>query len=79
MPNHRNDPVLAPDERRRRIAAILAKGVARWLKRAKAAGFMPAQETLHKPRISLELSRETRLSVSDGTRGLWPRDNGEEA
>ena len=25
MPNHRDDPVLTPDERRRRFAAILAK------------------------------------------------------
>ncbi len=79
MPNHRNDPVLAPDERRRRIAAITAKGVARWLKRAKAAGFMPAQETLQKPRIPLELPGETRLIGSDGTRGLAPRDNGDDA
>ena len=40
MPNHRDDPVLSPDERRRRIAAILAKGVARWRRRTKAAGLM---------------------------------------
>lgn len=79
MPNHREEPVLTPDERHRRIAAILAKGVTRRHRRAKAAGFVHAQESSRNPRISLELPGETRLSVSDGTRGLSPRDNGDNA
>ena len=79
MPNHRDDAVLTPTERRRRIAAILAKGVTRWRQQAKAVGFIHARKSAQTPRISLELPGETRLSVSDGTRGLSPRDNGDEA
>ncbi len=79
MPNHRDDPVFTPDERHRRIAAILAKGVTRWRQRARAVGLMHAQESAQKPRISLELPGETRLSVSDATRGLAPRDDGDDA
>jgi len=56
-----------------------AKGVTRWHQRAKAGGFMHAQDSPQKPRISLELPGETRLSGSDGTRGLGLRDDGDKA
>ena len=79
MPNHRDDPVLTPDERRRRVAAILVKGVTRWRRRAKAGGLMHAQESSPERRIPLELPGETRLSGSDGTRRLSLRDHGDTA
>ncbi|MEW6198090.1 MAG: hypothetical protein AB1601_05420 [Planctomycetota bacterium] len=77
MPKHQNDEHLSPAERRREVASILAKGVVRWCRRAKAAGIIDAQKSRPGREIGLELSRETRLSVSDGTRGLWPRDDGD--
>ena len=79
MPKHHNDEHLCPVERRREVASILARGVVRWCRRAKAAGIIDAQKSRRGREIGLELSRETRLSVSDGTRGLWPRDDGDEA
>lgn len=54
---------LSPTDRRREVAALLAKGVARWRKREKAAGFMPVSESPPEPENGLELSGETRLSV----------------
>lgn len=54
---------LSPANRRREVAALLAKGVARWRKRAKATGFMHAPESSPEPESCLELSGETRLSV----------------
>lgn len=79
MPNHQDDPALTAEERRRRVAAILAKGVIRWHQRAKTAGLTHAQKSARNPRISLELPGETRLSVAQGTRGLGPRDDGDDA
>ena len=79
MPNHRDKPVLTLDERRRRIAAILAKGVIRWRRQAKAAGITDAQESSPGGETRLELSGETRLSVSDGTRGFTPWNDGDNA
>ena len=79
MPKQRSYEKLSPVERRHQVAVILAKGVVRWRRRAKAAGIIDAQESSPGRDTRLELSRETRLSVSDGTRGLSPRDDGDEA
>ena len=69
MSTNTNNIELSPDDRRRAVAAVLAKGLARWRKRAKAAGFMPAQESPPVGESRLELPGETRLSVSDRTAG----------
>jgi len=60
---------LSPADRRQEVAAVLAKGLARWRRRARAGGFAPAPEIRSKPEISLDLSDESRLSVSDRTAG----------
>ncbi|MDX2198739.1 MAG: hypothetical protein SF069_07180 [Phycisphaerae bacterium] len=61
---------LSPTDRRREVAALLAQGVARWRKREKAAGFMPAADSLPAPENRLELSGESPLSVpTAGPRG----------
>lgn len=78
MPTRTEAP-LDPSERRRQVASILARGVVRWRRRAKAAAIIDAQESSPTAENRLELSRETRLSVSDGTRGFTPRDNGDDA
>lgn len=71
----RTDAPLDPAERRRQVASILARGVARWRRHA-AHGLeahttsSDAQESASAAENRLELSRETRLSVSDGTRWL---------
>ena len=70
---------LTPAERRRRIASILANGVVRWRKRAKAGGFMPTPKFSPAGENCLDLPGETRLSVSDGTRGFTPRGDGDDA
>jgi hypothetical protein len=78
MPTRTETPLSSAD-RRRQVASILAKGVIRWRRRAKAAGIIDAPGSPQNPETRLELSGETRLSVSDGTRGLSPRGNGDEA
>jgi len=70
---------LSTADRRREVASILAKGVVRWHRMAKTTGDFDAQESSPGREIGLELSRETRLTVSDGTRGFTPRDDGDEA
>lgn len=79
MSNERAPAELTPIERRRQVAAILAKGVVRWRKRAKNGGFMPAPESSPVPENRLDLPGETRLSVSDGTRRLCLRDDGDDS
>ncbi len=79
MPDHRECSTLSPDDRRREVASILAKGVIRWRKRARAARFMHAPQSSDPTEKGLEVSAETRLSVSDDPRGLWPRDDGDNA
>ena len=79
MPKHREDEHLSPADRRREIASILAKGVVRWHRRMKTTGAFDAQESSPDAQNCLELSGETRLSVVNGTRGLWPRDDGDDA
>ena len=65
-------------QRSREVASILARGVIRWRRRAKTAGVTDAQKSPPAAEISLELSGETRLSVSDGTRGFTPRSDGDD-
>jgi hypothetical protein len=79
MSLHTSEPALSPDERRRQVAAILAKGVMRWRRRAKNAGIIDAPELSPDREIGLELCRETRLSVVNDTRGFTPRDDGDDA
>ncbi len=79
MSNEREPADLSPIERQRQVAAILAKGVVRWRKRAKSGGFIPALESSPDPGIRLDLPGKTRLSVSDGTRGFTPRGDGDDA
>ena len=70
---------LSPAERRRQVASILAKGVIRWQRRAKSAGIIDVQESPPGRETGLAISGETRLSVSDGTRGLTPWSDGDTA
>lgn len=79
MPSRESEPTLSPAERRRQVASILAKGVIRWRRRAKAAGIIDAPESSPGRETRLELSGKTRLSVSDGTRGFTPRGDGDDA
>ena len=79
MPTHRELPDLSPDHRRRQVASILAKGVIRWWKRARTARFMHAPRSSPSTEKGLEVSAETRLSVPDDPRGLWPGDEGDNA
>ena len=79
MPKQCADEHLSPADRRREVASILAKGVVRWHRMAKTTGDFDAQKSSPGREIGLELSRETRLSVVNGTRGLSPRDDGDES
>ena len=79
MPTHRELPDLSPDQRRREVASILAKGVIRWRQRARTARFMHARQSSPSTEKGLEVSAETRLSVSNDPRGLWLRDDGDNA
>lgn len=83
MPKLRANEELSPADRQREVALILAKGVVRWCRHAKAAGIIDAQESPSGHETGLELSRETRLSVVNGARGLTgetstPRNDGDE-
>ena len=79
MPKQYGVEHLSTADRRREAASILAKGVVRWHRMAKTTGDFNAQKSSPGREIGLELFRETRLSVVDGTRGLSPRDDGDEA
>jgi len=68
----------SPAERRQEVAAILARGVLRWRERARAAEIAPTPDW-NSPGSGLELSGETRLSVSHSTRGLRLRAVGDNA
>ncbi len=68
-----------PEKRCHEIVRILAQGLLRWQRRMHAAGVDAVAETPRIPANRLELCRETRLSVSDGTRGLSPRRDGDDA
>ncbi len=79
MPKRYANEQLSPVDRRREVASILAKGVVRLHRMAKSTGGFDAQKSSPGREIGLELSRETRLSVVNGTRGLRLRDDGDEA
>ena len=79
MPSHLECSTLSPDDRRREVASILAKGVIRWRQRAKTARLKHAPESAPPAENGLEVSAETRLSVSDRTRGFTPRGSGDNA
>jgi len=76
MPSHGRESGLSLVARRQEIASILARGVIRLHRHNRTCGFTPESGT--QGRNSLELLRETRLSVSR-TRGLRPRDDGDNA
>lgn len=75
----RTDAPPHPAERRQEVASILARGVIRWRRRAKSAAIFDVQESSPAAEKRLELSRETRLSVSDGTRGFTMPADGDDA
>lgn len=75
----RADAPLDPSERRRQVASILARGVIRWRSGVKSTAISDARESAPSAENRLELSRETRLSVSDGTRGFTMRTDGDDA
>jgi len=79
MPSPRSTRSTSPDERRREVTRILAQALLRWRQRMYAASFAAAAESPGIPANRLEFRGETRLSVSDGTRGLSPRGDGEDA
>jgi len=77
---HRTEAhIMSPAERRREVAAILARGVVRLRRRNPTDGLTHAPESSPNPEKSLELPAETRLSGSHGTRGLRLRDEGDDA
>jgi len=78
MPSPTDAP-LSPAERRRRVASILARGVIRLRRHVKATTIIDAQKSVPTGENRLELSRETRLSVSHGTRGFTMRADGDDA
>lgn len=78
MPSRTEAHLMSANERRRSIAAILAKGVICWRRRARAAGIAPTPESSESLENGLELRGEATLSVSDGTRGLRLRDDGDD-
>ena len=79
MPRRTEAQPISPVERRREVAAILARGILRLRRIARIGGNMHAPESQDLPENGLELPGETRLSVSDGTRGLRLRDDGDNA
>ncbi len=64
LPRVRDHEYSNPTERRRAIAAILAKGLNRYVRRAKTVGNSP--ESAHNPQKGLEAVGESRLSVVNG-------------
>ncbi len=69
---------ISPDERRREVAAVLARGVLRVRHIARISGNSRDSETQNLAENGLELLGETRLSASNGTRGLRLRDDGDD-
>lgn len=75
----RTEAPLDSSERRRQVASVLAHGVIRWRRQAKSPAITDAQKSAPTGENRLELCRETRLSVSDGTRGFTMRADGDDA
>ena len=63
MPRRPEMPSLSADERRREVAAILARGVFRLRQINQTGGFTHAPKSLPDRQNGLELSGETRLSM----------------
>jgi hypothetical protein len=79
MPRRTEAPSMSAEERRREVAAILARGILRLRRIARIGGDMRAPESQNSPENGLEVRGETRLSASDGTHGLRLRDQGDNA
>jgi hypothetical protein len=79
MPRSNSQPDLTPADRLREVATILARGVVRWRKQAKIGVFAHSPGPGNSPGIGLEVPAKTGLSVSLDTRGLRPRDDGDDA
>ena len=78
MPRRTEVQPLSPDNRRREVAAILARGILRLRRNVRSGGNRHAQESQDSSENGLELPGETRLSVSESTRGLRLRDDGDD-
>jgi len=70
---------MSPDEHRRVIASLLAKGVLRWHRKARSDIVIPTPESSGFARTGLDFCGETRLSVVESTRKLGMRDDGDAA
>ena len=79
MPQRTEPQLKSSVERRREVAAILARGVLRLRRINRTGGCTHAPESLPGRRNCLELPAETRLSVSGSTHGLRLRDDGDNA
>ena len=79
MSDSRQRRFISPDERRREVAAILARGVLRVRHIARIGGNSHGPESQDLAENGLELLGKTRLSASNGTRGLRLRDDGDAA
>ena len=62
-------PALSPDERRRAVATILAKGLVRWHRRARSVGLIATPASYPLLDDGLEIGRDLRLSVARRTSG----------
>lgn len=60
---------MAPAERRRAVAAILAAGVIRYRRTAKLGTSSAGRKSANSGRNPLELARKSRLSVTTGSGG----------
>jgi len=79
MPHRIQAPFLSPANRRREAAAILALGVVRLRRMNRTVGVSATPESSPGRHPGLDLPAETRLSASDGTRGLRLREDGDDA
>ena len=79
MPRFPKAHPISPNERRRQVAAILARGVLRLRRSARIGGVTSDPEGESSSENGLEVLPETRLSASDGTRGLRLRNDGDDA
>ena len=69
MPSVKAPESMTPDERRREVASILALGVLRYRRMARLGLPATAPESRPQAENGLELSRESRLHVPDGSAG----------
>lgn len=69
MPSVHTPESMTPDARRREIASILALGILRYRRIAKLSLSATPAESRPQAENGLELSRESRLHVADGSAG----------